>query len=219
MIVGSRPGPVDLDQPRPHLVPPAAAQRADLSRHRRQRDSLQRPRQQAGRAVVSRPEQQPVQGGRRRRRDPASMWHSVGGGESGWATPDPVDSKLVWSIASGSGSGRRHRRPLRREPPPVPQRRGVAAPVQWPCRRACVIASSGRAASHLAARSQHHLYRQPARAPDDGRRAELDGDQSRPDAQRQDADGQLRRAHRRQHRRRVCGRRVRDRRVAQGARD
>ena len=31
------------------------------------------------------------------------MWHSVGGGESGWATPDPKDSKVVWSTASGSG--------------------------------------------------------------------------------------------------------------------
>ena len=31
------------------------------------------------------------------------MWHSVGGGESGWATPDPTDSKLIWSTASGSG--------------------------------------------------------------------------------------------------------------------
>ena len=31
------------------------------------------------------------------------MWHSVGGGESGWATPDPVNSKIVWSTASGSG--------------------------------------------------------------------------------------------------------------------
>lgn len=35
---------------------------------------------------------------------PRAMWHSVGGGESGWATPDPVDSKLVWSSASGSGA-------------------------------------------------------------------------------------------------------------------
>jgi len=35
---------------------------------------------------------------------PRGMWHSVSGGESGWATPDPVDSKLVWSSASGSGS-------------------------------------------------------------------------------------------------------------------
>ena len=31
------------------------------------------------------------------------MWHSVGGGESGWATPDPVDNNIVWSTASGSG--------------------------------------------------------------------------------------------------------------------
>ncbi len=31
-------------------------------------------------------------------------WHSVGGGESGWATPDPVDSNIIWSTASGSGS-------------------------------------------------------------------------------------------------------------------
>ena len=33
-----------------------------------------------------------------------SEWHGVDGGESGWATPDPVDSNLVWSTASGSGS-------------------------------------------------------------------------------------------------------------------
>ncbi|HXY32253.1 MAG TPA: hypothetical protein VEI06_16215 [Gemmatimonadaceae bacterium] len=31
-------------------------------------------------------------------------WLSVGGGESGWATPDTVDTNLVWSSASGSGS-------------------------------------------------------------------------------------------------------------------
>jgi len=31
------------------------------------------------------------------------MWHHVGGGESGWATPDPVDPNIVWSSASGSG--------------------------------------------------------------------------------------------------------------------
>ena len=34
---------------------------------------------------------------------PRGMWHHVGGGESGWATPDPVDSNIVWSSASGSG--------------------------------------------------------------------------------------------------------------------
>ena len=31
------------------------------------------------------------------------QWHAVGGGESGWATPDPVDPNVVWSTASGSG--------------------------------------------------------------------------------------------------------------------
>ncbi len=34
---------------------------------------------------------------------PRGMWHHVGGGESGWATPDPVDPNIVWSSASGSG--------------------------------------------------------------------------------------------------------------------
>ncbi len=34
---------------------------------------------------------------------PRAMWHSVGGGESGWATPDPTDSHIIWSSASGSG--------------------------------------------------------------------------------------------------------------------
>jgi len=35
---------------------------------------------------------------------PRGMWHSVEGGESGWATPDPVDNNIIWSSASGSGS-------------------------------------------------------------------------------------------------------------------
>ncbi len=35
---------------------------------------------------------------------PRSMWHTVAGGESGWATPDPVDANLVWSSASGAGT-------------------------------------------------------------------------------------------------------------------
>ena len=35
---------------------------------------------------------------------PRSAWHTVAGGESGWATPDPVDPNLIWSSASGSGS-------------------------------------------------------------------------------------------------------------------
>lgn len=35
---------------------------------------------------------------------PRSAWIGVAGGESGWATPDPVDSNIIWSSASGSGS-------------------------------------------------------------------------------------------------------------------
>jgi photosystem II stability/assembly factor-like uncharacterized protein len=35
---------------------------------------------------------------------PRGDWHAVGGGESGWATPDPQDHNVVWSSASGSGS-------------------------------------------------------------------------------------------------------------------
>lgn len=35
---------------------------------------------------------------------PRGMWHSVGGGESGFATPDPVDPDIIWSSASGAGA-------------------------------------------------------------------------------------------------------------------
>ena len=35
---------------------------------------------------------------------PRGMWHSIGGGESGFATPDPTDPNVIWSTASGSGS-------------------------------------------------------------------------------------------------------------------
>ena len=35
---------------------------------------------------------------------PRGMWHSVGGGESGFATPDPDDPNVIWSSASGSGA-------------------------------------------------------------------------------------------------------------------
>ncbi|HEY6230950.1 MAG TPA: hypothetical protein VIW64_06795 [Pyrinomonadaceae bacterium] len=35
---------------------------------------------------------------------PRGAWQPVGGGESGWATPDPVDNNIIWSSASGSGS-------------------------------------------------------------------------------------------------------------------
>jgi photosystem II stability/assembly factor-like uncharacterized protein len=35
---------------------------------------------------------------------PRSLWHSIGGGESGFATPDPADNNIIWSTGTGSGS-------------------------------------------------------------------------------------------------------------------
>jgi len=35
---------------------------------------------------------------------PRGFFHSVAGGESGWATPDPEDPNIVWSSASGWGA-------------------------------------------------------------------------------------------------------------------
>jgi len=35
---------------------------------------------------------------------PRGYWHSVGGGESGTATPDPDDADIVWSTSSNRGS-------------------------------------------------------------------------------------------------------------------
>ena len=33
-----------------------------------------------------------------------SQWHPIAGGESGFATPDPVDNNIIWSSGTGSGS-------------------------------------------------------------------------------------------------------------------
>jgi photosystem II stability/assembly factor-like uncharacterized protein len=35
---------------------------------------------------------------------PRGEWHSVAGGESGWAIPDPVDNNIVWATGTGFGS-------------------------------------------------------------------------------------------------------------------
>jgi photosystem II stability/assembly factor-like uncharacterized protein len=42
--------------------------------------------------------------GRRGATIPRGAWQEVGGGESGFATPDPTDHNIVWSSASGSGA-------------------------------------------------------------------------------------------------------------------
>ena len=35
---------------------------------------------------------------------PRSVWHSIEGGESGFATPDPKDNDIIWTSGTGSGS-------------------------------------------------------------------------------------------------------------------
>jgi len=35
---------------------------------------------------------------------PRGAWHPVAGGESGFATPDPVDNNIIWSTGTGRGS-------------------------------------------------------------------------------------------------------------------
>jgi photosystem II stability/assembly factor-like uncharacterized protein len=35
---------------------------------------------------------------------PRGMWHSVAGGESGWAIPDPTDNNIIWATGTGFGS-------------------------------------------------------------------------------------------------------------------
>ena len=101
---------LDLAEPRPHVAPQSTAERADVSRDRRQPDSMLRLRQQTGWPVYRGPSNSRLGGfggggggGGGAGTIPRSMWHTVAGGESGWATPDPVDPNLIWSSASGSG--------------------------------------------------------------------------------------------------------------------
>ena len=37
---------------------------------------------------------------------PRGMWHTVGGNEYGWATPDPVDPNIIWSTGCGDSLDR-----------------------------------------------------------------------------------------------------------------
>ena len=54
-------------------------------------------------------------------------WFAVGGGESGFATPDPRDPNVVWSSASGSGARGGIVDAHGRAQSHCPQRRGLAA--------------------------------------------------------------------------------------------
>ncbi len=93
-----RPGPVDLDQPRADLVPPAPDQRADLSRHRRQRDSLQRLGNKQDEPSYRGPSNSRLQGGVGRRRRHSARHVALGRRRRerlGHARSGR--SKLVWS--------------------------------------------------------------------------------------------------------------------------
>jgi photosystem II stability/assembly factor-like uncharacterized protein len=54
--------------------------------------------------VPGAPQPAQAEGGGRGNFIPRGAWHQVTGGESGFATPDPVDPNIIWSSASGSGS-------------------------------------------------------------------------------------------------------------------
>ncbi|MCK7479883.1 MAG: hypothetical protein M0C28_23280 [Candidatus Moduliflexus flocculans] len=113
--------------------------------------------------TLPRAQQQPA---RRAASSRARCGTPVGGGESGWATPDPIDPehRLVerarapaWSAASSCASRRRGASSATSRCGPT-SRTGPAEAAEVPLR-------VGRAAAHLAARPQHRLHRQPARAP------------------------------------------------------
>ncbi len=183
-----RSGLLDLAEPRPHLVPQSAAERADVPRHRGQPDPVQRAtatsrtaRRTAGRATAASADSAAAAAA-----IPRSMWHTVAGGESGWATPDPVDPNLIWSSASGSGSVggivaiyEENRRQARNVEVWPEQANGVA-------RRPALPLQLDDAAHDVAARSQHGVRRQPARAPHDQPRPELGGHQPGSVDQRQE---------------------------------
>ena len=124
------------------------------------------------------------------------MWHAVGGGESGWATPDPVDPNIIWSTASGSGMVggivvrfEENRRQFRTVEVWPQQSNGPAEGVKYRFVWDSPLQISPHDHNTIYVGSQHvHRTREW--------RAELAGDQPRPDAQRQESHEELRRAHR-----------------------
>ena len=149
---------------------------------------------------------------------PRSAWEGVGGGESGWATPDPVDPNIVWSTASGSGTVggivtryEESRRQMRNVEVWPDRAKGAAADLKyrfiWDA--PFLISPHDR---HTVYTASQHVHRTMQR------RAELAGHQPRPHAQRQEPAAALGRPDARQPRRGVCRDGVCDRRVAAGAR-
>ena len=145
---------------------------------------------------------------------PRAMWHHVGGGESGWATPDPTDPNIVWSSASGSGMVggivvryEEERRQYRAVEVWPEQSRGAASGVRYRFVWDAPVHISPHDNETVYVGSQHvHRTRNRGQS----------WDVISPDLtlKRPEPHGTLGRAHGRQHRGRVRGRRVRDRGVA-----
>ena len=147
---------------------------------------------------------------------PRAMWHAVCGGESGWATPDPTDSNIVWSTASGSGMVggivvryEESRRQCRQVEVWPDQSNGPAEGVKYRFVWDAPLHISPHDHNTIYVGSQH-----VHRTTNGGQSWEVIS----PDLTLNDQveDGQLRRPHARQHRRRVRGRGLRHRRVAAG---
>jgi len=62
---------------------------------------------------------------------PRGAWRDVGGGESGWATPDPENPDIIWSLRLAGG----HRQPDGPADAPGSRSGGLAADNGWVARR------------------------------------------------------------------------------------
>jgi hypothetical protein len=145
---------------------------------------------------------------------PRAMWHSVGGGESGFATPDPVDSNIVWSTASGSGTVggivvrfEENRRQVRNVEVWPYQANGAPADLNYRFVWDAPFLISPHDHNTIYIGSQH-----VHRSINGGQSwQEISPDLTLNDKSRQQLSGGLTR----QHRRRVCRRRLRNRRIRQ----
>ena len=138
-------------------------------------------------------------------------WFEVGGGESGYISPDPRDPDIVYAGSDAAIITRYdHRTDQLQDVSPYPiDTSGNGADVQkYPL-------PVDRAGVRLALRLQRHLQRVAVCAEDRRPRPQLEGHQPRPHAQRQEqAEALGRRHHARHHQRRVLRHRLRARRVA-----
>ena len=208
-MIDANDGGVDVStRRRRDLVRAAAADLAVLPRRRRQLGAVPRRRARCrtsapprGRATASRSAGIAL-----------GDWHSVGGGEAGFAVPDPADPNIVYAGEYGGILTRYDHR--------TRQARNVSA---WPDNPSghggedlTLPLPVDRADRDLAARPEGRLPRRQRALPHHATAARPGTSISpRPDAQRQvEAEVVRRPDHRRQHRRRVLLHDLRDRRVA-----